>query len=156
MVRLNESVCVGQFDKKGRSNRSFVHSVAFPVVVNHGSQSLSRSDSASSSSQTCAGKRGNEETSREPSRRCYTIALRQKTNHEALWLFFKIQKVCIIEQLKGGANICLTKKGKHFKTIYNDVYLQCLFTNIYTSRGVFINQAKRKVGLISLSQASFS
>ena len=43
MIRLNESVCVGQFAKK---SRSFVHSFAFPVVVNHDSQSLSRSDSS--------------------------------------------------------------------------------------------------------------
>ena len=45
MISLLESVCVGQFAKKNRSNRLFVHSVASPVAVNHGSQ-LSRSDSA--------------------------------------------------------------------------------------------------------------
>ena len=44
MIRLSESVCVGQFAKKSRSTHLFV--VAFPVAVNHGSQSLSQSDSA--------------------------------------------------------------------------------------------------------------
>ena len=39
MIRLNESVRVGQFAKKSRL-------FAFPVVVYHGSQSLSWSDSA--------------------------------------------------------------------------------------------------------------
>ena len=40
MISLNESVCVGQFAKKSRSNRSFIHSVVFPVAVNHGQTEL--------------------------------------------------------------------------------------------------------------------
>ena len=47
MICLNESVRVGQFAKIViRIVCLFVRSVAFPVVVNHGSQSLSQSDSA--------------------------------------------------------------------------------------------------------------
>ena len=43
---MNQFVSVSLLRRVGRIVCSFVHSVSFPVVVNHGSQSLSRSESA--------------------------------------------------------------------------------------------------------------
>ena len=90
---------------------------------------------------TCAGTSVTRK-SRKPSWRCYTIAIRQKTNHEELSLAFLsiskiniiLTKVCIIEQMKERwYKHLLFKKIKHFKTIYNNIYLQCLFASIYMS-----------------------
>ena len=42
--------------------------------------------------------------------------------------YFSNNCVLLNKWKKGGVNICYLKRFKHFKTVYNYLYLQCLFT----------------------------